>query len=393
MSKLSAGVLGLGLGAAICALPAAAAPSNEELNKSVQQLSEQVRRLSEELAQQQKAPPAQDRWSNLHVGGYGELHYNSLQAEDDKNDKEEIDFHRFVLLFGYSFSERMRFASELELEHSFSRDTKDGSPGEVELEQAYLEFDLNPSWRARGGIILVPIGILNETHEPATFYGVERNDVENIIIPGTWWGGGASIGGKWSNGLSWDLMLHEGLNMPTTGSSAFRVRSGRQKTSEANASSLAGTTRLAYNGIPGLNLAASVHYESDASQDGFDGLEEGLLYSASAVVNQGPFGLRALYSRWEFEGAAIEAADVETQTGWYIEPSFKLNPKLGFYARYEDIDAARTADRFSQWEGGINYWPHPQVVLKADYRSREHDEVADEKKDFDGFDLGIGYHF
>lgn len=391
MSKLSMGVLGLG--AALCVVPAMAAPSNEELHKSVEQLSEQVRRLSEELAQQQKAQPEADRWSNLHIGGYGELHYNSLQADDDKFDKEEIDFHRFVLLFGYDFTDRIRFASELELEHAFSRDTSGSTPGELELEQAYLEFDLSQTWRARGGLMLVPIGILNETHEPATFYGVERNDVESIIIPSTWWGGGASIGAKWSNGLSWDLMLHEGLNMPTTGSNAFRVRSGRQKTSEANASSLAGTTRLAYNGIPGLTLAASVHYESDASQDGFDGLEEGLLYSASAVVNQGPFGLRALYSRWEFEGAAIEAAGVDTQSGWYIEPSFKINPKVGVYTRYQDVDAARTVDRFSQWEGGVNFWPHPQVVLKADYRSREHDETADSGRDFDGIDLGIGYHF
>jgi len=112
------------------------------------------------------------------MGGYGELHYN--RVDTDKGYSDEVDFHRFVLFFGHDFSDRVRFFSELELEHSFSGDA---APGEVELEQAYVEFALTHKLSARTGLFLLPVGILNETHEPPSFYGVERNDVEHIVLP------------------------------------------------------------------------------------------------------------------------------------------------------------------------------------------------------------------
>ncbi len=117
------------------------------------------------------------------IGGYGELHYNNISAEDSSRDYKSIDFHRFVLFFGHEFNDSTRFYSEVELEHSFIADTGGNTPGEVELEQAYIEWDLRDNLHAKGGLFLVPVGILNQTHEPNTFYGVERNDVENIIIP------------------------------------------------------------------------------------------------------------------------------------------------------------------------------------------------------------------
>lgn len=254
------------------------------------------------------------------VGGYGELHYN--QVSSDAGDNEEIDFHRFVLFFGHEFTDRVRFASELELEHSLAGD---GQPGEVELEQAYVEFDLTDTLAARAGLFLLPIGMLNETHEPPTFYGVERNDVENIIIPSTWWEAGAGIRGNLANGLSWDASLHSGLAMPTTGGSAFRVRSGRQKVAEADASNMAATLRLKYTGVPGLELAASYQYQSDPSQVAGDGLDSGQLFTTHAAYQRDRFGLRALYASWDFDGDAVEAADADSQSGWYIEPSFRIS--------------------------------------------------------------------
>jgi len=328
------------------------------------------------------------------IGGYGELHYNNIDATDPANDYKEIDFHRFVLFFGHEFTDNIRMFSEFELEHALSKDTDDGSnPGEVELEQAYIEFDLRENLQARGGVFLLPVGILNETHEPNTFYGVERNDVENIIVPSTWWAGGAALSGQHDNGISWDLAVHEGLMMPTSGGSAFRVRSGRQKTAEANAEDLAYTGRLRYTGIPGLTLAASANYQSDASQVSGDGLDAGLLLETHMVYEKGRFGLRALYAEWDFDGTAVTAAGVDKQKGWYIEPSFKPRNNVGVYARYEDLDGARTQDRFEQWEVGANYWPHEDVVIKADYRSRDHDLTGEAGRDFDAFDLGIGYQF
>lgn len=332
-----------------------------------------------------EAPAASDTT----LGAYGELHYNNLSS-DDGSDIDSIDYHRFVLFFGHRFNDRMRFFSELEVEHSLAGD---GAPGEVELEQAYVDFGINDSLTAQAGLFLLPVGILNETHEPPTFYGVERNDVESIIIPGTWWEGGGALRGTLASGLSWDFAIHSGLAMPTTGGSAFRVRSGRQKVAEALASDWAYTGRVRYTAIPGLELAASYQYQTDPSQMPGDGLDSGSLFTTHAIYQQGDFLLRALYGRWSFDGVAVEAADVDEQTGWYLEPSYRLNPQWGVYARYEDLEGARAVDRFTQWEAGFNFWPVPDVVVKFDYRQRDHELGALAGADFDGFDLGLGYQF
>ncbi len=195
---------------------------------------------------------AQSSWADrTTIGGYGELHYNNIN-NDGIDDKKEIDFHRFVLFFGHEFTDKLRFFSEFELEHALAGD---GKKGEVELEQAYIEYDIRDNLQTRGGVFLMPVGILNETHEPATFYGVERNDVETIIVPSTWWEAGGGLNGYFDNGISWDLALTSGLAIPTTGDNAFRVRSGRQKVSEAIANDFAYTGRLKYTGIQGLELA------------------------------------------------------------------------------------------------------------------------------------------
>ena len=326
--------------------------------------------------------------SKTSIGGYGELHYN--QVNSDAGDNEEIDFHRFVLFFGHEFSDKVRFFSEFELEHSLAGD---GKPGEVELEQAYAEFDLGNNIAARAGLFLLPVGILNETHEPPTFYGVERNDVENIILPSTWWEAGAGVRGNLANGLSWDASVHSGLAIPTTGGSAFRVRSGRQKVAEADASDMATTVRMKYTGVPGLELAASYQYQSDPSQVAGDGLDSGQLFTAHAIYQRDRFGVRALYGSWDFDGAAVEAADADSQSGWYVEPSFRVNKNWGVYARYSDLDAARAQDRFTQSEFGFNFWPTDGIVLKMDYRMRDFDLPALSLSDFDAIDVGFGYNF
>jgi len=411
--RLSLAALGL-LGAT---LPAAAqdAPSLEALWDIIQQQQLEIEALKQQVgaAQEQIAGAGEsieatqemvvatadyvetleipaDRGSDTTLGGYGELHYNRLDADDPAHDLNEIDFHRFVLFFGHEFDERVRFYSELELEHAVAGD---GQQGEIELEQAYVEFALNDNTSAQGGLFLLPLGILNETHEPPTFYGVERNSVENVIIPSTWWEAGAGVNGNFANGLSWDFALHSGLAIPTDGSNAFRVRSGRQKVAKADASDPAYTARLKYTGVPGLELAASYQYQADPSQVAGDGLDSGSLLTTHAIYDQGRFSLRALYGKWSFSGAAVQAAGADEQSGWYVEPSFRLGSNWGVYARYEDVDGARDQDKFSQWETGLSYWPVPDVTLKMDYRSREHDLFSAAGRDFGALDLGIGYQF
>ena len=374
----------------------AAEPTNQELLELIKKQESQIEQLKQTVekneantkANEQKVEASAEAieqslanasQSSTKIGGYGELHYNNVDGD------KEIDFHRFVLFFGHDFSDSVRFFSELELEHSLAGD---GKPGEVELEQAYIEMDLSDSTTLKTGLFLIPVGILNETHEPATFYGVERNPIEKDIIPSTWWEAGAGINTKFSEGWSADFALHSGLSVPTTGSKAFVVRSGRQKVAEANAESLAFTTRLKYTAIPGLEVAATYQYQDDVTQGELGASAS--LFTAHAAYQSGAFGFRALYAMWDIDGSEAMAAGRDEQSGYYIEPSYKLNEKFGLFARYNAWDN-NAGDSFDtekrQTNYGLNYWPVDNVAFKLDLEQRSG------ILDGDGFNLGVGYQF
>jgi len=367
----------------------------EAENKSLKaQLATTETRLEDTSEQVEKVASAtastgsRASWAErTRVGGYGEIHYNNLDGSGGASDLDRIDFHRFVLFVNHEFSDRIRLFSELELEHSIAGE---GKVGEIELEQAYVEFDLNDSNRARAGLFLLPVGILNETHEPATFYGVERNPVESNIIPSTWWAGGAGLAGEIGGGFSYDLAMHEGLK--TAGASKYAVRSGRQKTGNATASDFAGTARLKWTGLPGVELAGSVQYQSDMTQGADLTAGSATLVETHAIINKGPFGLRALYARWDLDGTGPAAIGADVQQGWYVEPSFRLSDQWGLFARYNawDNQAGLSGNTGKQQtDFGVNYWPHPDVVIKADYQRQDNDDG----KNQDGFNLGLGFQF
>jgi hypothetical protein len=398
----------------------AEAPSNAELQQQIEELKQQIQLLTDKLSGQPATTPelsqkvksqeqqlqtqqaqiealakqadekkTADWVSRTKLGGYGELHYNNLEGKGGASDKEEIDFHRFVLYFGHDFNERLRLRTELELEHALVTDNK---KGEVELEQAYIEYDINPELQARGGLFLIPVGILNETHEPPTFYGVERNPVENAIIPSTWWAGGAGLTWRFGEGWALDAALHEGLK--TTLADKYAVRSGRQKTSFADAEDLATTLRVKWTGMPGLELAASYQHQSDITQslDATAGSAD--LLEAHAIYQSGPFGLRALYATWDLDGNGPKSIGANEQSGYYLEPSWKLNETWGVFARYSAWDNQAGSDgpgdtEKTQTNLGLNFWPHQNVVVKADYQKQDND--SDENQD--GFNLGVGYQF
>ena len=365
---------------------------NQQLKSQLKSTDQKADAASEQIEKvAAAAPSAKSSWTErTQIGGYGELHYNNLDGEGGAADKDEIDFHRFVLFASHQFSDRIRFFSELEGEHVGVE--ADGNPlgGEVELEQAYVEFDLNDSHRAKAGLFLVPVGIINETHEPPAFYGVERNPVEAAIIPATWWAGGVALSGNLGSGFSYDIALHEGLE--ATAGSNFAPRSGRQKTSNAVAKDLAGTARLKWTGIPGVELGAAVQYQSDITQGAVANAGSANLVELHGIVNKGPFGLKALYARWDLDGAAPAAVGADEQVGWYVEPSFRISEQWGVFARYNQWDnRAGTSGNTQkqQTDVGVNFWPHPDVVLKADYQIQDNDNGSNQ----DGFNLGVGYQF
>jgi len=331
-------------------------------------------------------------WDRTSLGGYGEMHYNG-------GNKDQLDFHRFVLFVNHQFNDRLRFNSELELEHSLAGD---GKPGEVELEQAWLEYDLTSQLSGRAGLYILPVGILNETHEPPTFYGVERNRVEKNIIPSTWWEGGAGVTYRLANGIQIDGHIHGGLDVPIAGKNAFTIRKGRQKVANSTLREPAFTGRVKYTGIPGIELATSIQYQTDLTQnDPGDPKTSATLWEAHAVVDRAitpdvRLGLRALYARWDLNGLAASAVGRDKQYGWYVEPSVRVATTagdVGFYARYSEDDTVAgdaMASKFKQISIGSNYWIHPNAVLKLEY---EFQNLPPGTASDDKIHLGVGFQF
>ncbi len=350
-----------------------------------QQIKQQVAATGEavEKAEQTAAARGPSWAEKTTLGAYGEMHLNSLQSKD------EIDFHRFVVFLGHEFDARTRLFSELELEHSIAGE---GQKGEFELEQAYIERDLTDNQHARAGLFLLPLGILNEHHEPDTFYGIERNPVETEIIPTTWWEGGVGLHGDLAPGWAYDLTAHSGLKTPLTGSNAYRVRSGRQKVANAPAEDPAMTARIKYSGIPGLELSVSGQYQDDLTQ-GAGERAHAFLWETHAVLQRGPFGLRALYAGWDIGGDPAQALGRDQQNGWYLEPSWRLSDQWGVFARYNrwDTAAGDGADSaFKQIDVGFNYWLSEQVVLKLDYMDKNGPTSG---LDDHGVNAGVGFSF
>jgi regulator of replication initiation timing len=383
---------------------------NTALKQQNQHLKEKIKKTNQQVADNTTAVEAVSEniegstsqlgswFKRTTVGGYGELHYQNRSTEGGKQHKEAIDFHRFVLFFGHEFTDNLRFFSELELEHSIAGEDKNG---EIELEQAYLEYDFNESASAKAGLFLVPVGIMNETHEPGTFYGVERNEVEKFIIPATWWEAG--IGGtyRFDNGFSIDAILTTGLDMDNK----FYIRGGRQKISKQQANDPILALRGKYTGIAGLELAATILHQTDMGQSdnshhsgGVD-IGAGTLYEAHAIyshaIGSGTFTGKALYSRWEFDINDPSQEAAESQYGWYVEPSYKMPTiigDIGVYGRYQKLNYYKGSEKdYNIWEAGANWWIHENVVIKANYIYKE--DTLHSNKDERGFDLGIGYQF
>ncbi len=392
MKNLGLIILGLVFSPVLLAANSADKSLQQEINELKKQnkiILERLEATSNFLEQQQPKDSVMHgghgkKSSATTVGGYGEMHYNNLNNQKATgSDKEQIDFHRFVLFFGHKFSEKIAFYSELEVEHSVAGEGKKG--GAVELEQAYLDFKLANSLYAKAGVVLVPVGILNETHEPNTFYGTERNPVEKNIIPTTWWEAGTGLSGEIAPGWSYDVLITSGLDL----NSDNKVRSGRQAASNARANSPMYTGRIKWTGVPGLELAATVISIGDYTQ-GQGTKNSATLTEAHVIYNKGKFGLRALYASWDIQG---KSNGYNEQSGFYVEPSYKITKKIGLFARYNQWDnqAADSANsEYTQIDIGLNYWPHEDVVVKFDYQDQD---VPTGKDEFDGFNVAVGYQF
>ena len=378
----------------------------EVAEQKVEATAQEVEAAAEAIEVAQSSSSGSSWFDRTSIGGYGELHYNNLSDDNDTvggNDaRDRVDFHRFVLYFGHEFTDSIRFFSEFELEHAIAGESQ---AGEVELEQAWIEMDINDNHRFRAGVDILPIGIINPTHEPNTFYGVERNRIESEIIPATWWEAGIGLNGEVAPGWNYDLVTHGGLLSPTTGSSTLRPRSGRSKVAEADNQDIAVTGRIRYTGMPGLEVALSGQYQADmtGTADAFD-VDATLFEGHVDYKHSSGFGVRALYARWDIDAPVGITYTQDDIDGWYIEPAYRFKGPgfipgdLGIFARYSEWDERGqgtvpngTYVQFDSWNVGLNWWPHKNVVFKMDYQNESGDNRADAIRD--GINLGMGYQF
>jgi hypothetical protein len=367
--------------------------------------------------------PVPDHAGATTIGGYGELTYNRYRNTSRYDD--QADLRRFVLFFGHRFNDNLRFASEFEVEHAVV--SKDDS-GEAEIEQAYLDYRVSDALNFKAGLFLIPLGILNETHEPPTYYGVERNEVETRIIPSTWREGGVAVYGDAAPGLHYDVGVTTGFNAAKIDNPAEGIRGGHQEMQQAKANDLSVYAALNYRAIPGLLLGGGV-FTGNTAQKGAgltDTTVKAILQSVSArltlwdvhaKLNVGDLDLQALYAKGRLGDADAVAASIlaEQQAanpaatgvavpkslyGWYTQIAYHVwhdgDMDLAPFVRYEKYNTQQSvasgfvADPLNDERvitSGISFKLHPQVVLKADYQKFKADPGKDR------LNLGMGYMF
>ena len=235
--------------------------------------------------------------SKLVIGGYGEIHYNQPLSGDLRKNGT-LDVHRMVMLLGYNFNSKTQFISELEFEHV----------KEVYVEQAYLQYKLNSSLSFRGGLILTPMGIINEYHEPTAFNGVERPLLDTYIVPSTWREIGFGVTGNvLPASIKYQAYVMNGFN-GFDGSAQLSgkngLRKGRQKGAESFISSPNFSGKIEYYGIRGLNIGLSGYFgktQSTLYDDISKNDNAALAIADSSVVGVSMLGLDARYNYMGFQ--------------------------------------------------------------------------------------------
>ncbi len=329
--------------------------------------------------------------SKTEVAGYAEVHYNNLNNKNaGGTDQKEIDLHRAVLEVEHHFNNKVRAEIELEVEHAYVEDSG-SSQGELEVEQAFVEFTYDNGAKLKLGQFILPVGLLNKKHKPTAFYGVERNNVEKNIIPTTWWEAGALYHYKFNKQWSLDTAITSGLK--TSSASNYAVRNGRQKGSKANANDLAYLATVKWKLNQDVTVGASIQHQSDITQSTDSTAGSANLFTTNINWQLGAFELRALYASWDLDGSGPAAVGADEQSGYYIEPAYRINNEWGVFTRHSQWDnrANDASDsEYSQVDFGVNYWPMKNIVIKADYQNQKAPTGSNE---FDGINLGVGFYF
>jgi hypothetical protein len=420
--------LALALAAAFVAAPAFGQTTVDQklqiLQQEIDDLKAQARRPAGPL--QQASPYSLDYSSMLdrssglanggtNIVGYGEAGYSKFRRSGNAT----ADLQRFVFGFNHRFDERLTLHSEVEFEHAIvSKD--DG--GEAEIEQAWVNYKMSDAVNFKGGLFLIPLGILNETHEPPTYYGVMRNQVETRIIPTTWRELGAGVHGIVSEGIRYDVGITTNFDSGKLDDPTMGIRSAHQEGQLANARNLAVYGALNYR-RPSLLVGGGV-FTGDTGQNGasnpalqgiaarFTMWDVHAQYRVAGLDLQALFAAATLGDADKITAATVAAnladpsvtafAAPKSMKGGYVQAAYHVYKQGNFdvapFIRYERIDIRQAEDpgnNLSQNPNnneriktlGVNFWVHPRVVLKADIQRYATDKSQDR------FELGLGFMF
>ncbi|MEZ4278527.1 MAG: hypothetical protein R3F21_02780 [Myxococcota bacterium] len=389
--------------------PAAASDSEriEELEEKVDILAEEVGRLEsifavpEELALVSyhglgpAASKVYKKDGGLSIGGYGENRIRSFHNTDDDDRDNVYDQLRVVLYVGYKFDEKWVLNSEVEYEHGGT---------EVAVEFLTVDYIWRDELAFRAGNLLVPMGFVNEIHEPNFFFGAERPEIERTILPSTWHENGAGIWGTLADRVEYRAYVINGFNGEDFSSSG--LRSGRQGGAEAIANDFAFVARVDVDVAPGLMLGGSVYTGQSGQEQTSDasGSERDVpdahttIYELHAQYKGYGASFRGLWTEAFIDEAgrlsrvlakAPTAAVANRMRGWYLEAAYDVMPlflessraSLEPFFRFERYDTQREVsdlgfdrDRTKDidlYVAGLQFKPIPQIVFKLDYRHFE----------------------
>lgn len=357
------------------------------------------------------------------IGGYGEILYENFAADREDGTAsgrtDQLDAFRGIVYVGYKFDDRFLFNSEIEFEHGTT-----GQAGTAALEFAYLDFRLTPMLGFRAGLLLLPMGFLNELHESPAFLGTERPETERWIIPSTWRESGIGVFGE-GGGFSYRAYLVNGFDAIGGGSSkakgfdASGLRGGRQKGSKAVAENFAGVGRVDYTGILGFTLGASAYI-------GNSGQGNPVPTNPSETISAGTFlweghleyrrhglDIRGLFAMADLDGVELinlsrgltgDESVGERLVGWYAQVGYdvlraaRTQHQVIPFVRYEELNtqdrvpagfAADPATDRSILTFGASWKPLSQIAVKGDVQI--HRNGAD--TGVNQWNLALGYLF
>lgn len=413
----------------------------EETKREAEAIKEEIRKLRLEIAMPQLEMKSYYGFgpavSKMHftprgvsIGGYGELTFLHNDVNARGGAKNIADMQRLIIYLGYAFDEKLKFNSELELEHASTSGSHGTGGGYFKAEFAYLDYQFRPEFGVRGGLLLMPVGFVNEVHEPPTFPSADRPYFERRIMMSTWEEMGLGVYGQ-VGPANYRFYLINGLMLKGGGDYNAKgpLRTVRQRGARAVADRLGFTGRVDINLPYNLKVGGSFVYADVQSKGGSDsrlGLRRGSKVGSITMLSP---HLWWQYAGWyvRFVGALVKVDDAlrmskdlfgdsevgkdgkiipKEQKGFYVQVAYDIfrlfdidNQELYLFGIYEDFDThSKVPAGYSKPDGhklrvynvGLSYKPHPLVAIKADYARLNY---SSPKKDENEYRLTLSFMF